>query len=466
MAPIRAEIAEDVREAISQIKSEIRSRLAQLPKASKGRPVLIRVEVPVDDFPLFRWICAQSKVEKVYWRDRDATFEAVGLGVADRVSAGGIDQCGTVFDHIQKRLASCELTARYYGGFRFDSNVNGGQYAEEWRPFGGAQFWLPLVEMYRNGGDMMVAGQIVVDSSRPLNPDALLEQFDQLSTLAKVPEAGRPEVIARTDNPDLGNWRDRVQQTLGLIKTGALEKLVLARRVSLRVDRMDEPMAFLMPHDHDSESATQFAFQIDNQRSFLGFSPELLYQRTGRNMYSEAIAGTRRRSGNFEEDRQFGNELMSSAKERREVDLVRDGIAETLGPFCRTLQVDSAPHLLSAVGVQHLRYAFRGILRDDVSDTDLLPAIAPTSAVCGSPREAAMDQIRALERFDRGWYAGPVGWVARDAATFAVGIRSALVHGNDIHLYSGAGIVAGSDPDAEWQELESKIKSYLSALGL
>ncbi len=464
MAPIRIDIAEDVREAILQIKSEMRSRLAQLPQSSKGRPVLIRVEIPVQDFPLFRWVCAQPKVEKVYWRDRDATFEAVGLGVADRVSVGGIGQCGAVFDHIQKRLASSELNARYYGGFRFDSTANG-VWADEWRPFGGGQFCLPLVEVYRNGGDTMVAGQIVVDSARPVNPDAMLERFDQLSILAKVAVAGRPEVIARTDNPDLGDWRDRVQQTLGLIRTGALEKLVLARRVSIRADRMNEPMALLMPYNQDSESATQFAFQIDNQRSFLGSSPELLYQRTGRSLYSEAIAGTRRRSIDPDEDRRFGQELLSSTKERREVDLVRDGIAETLGPFCESLQVDSAPHLLEASGVQHLRYAFRGNLRDGVSDTDLLPAIAPTSAVCGSPRQAALDQIRTLESFDRGWYAGPVGWVSRDAATFAVGIRSALVHGVDIHLYSGAGIVAGSDPDAEWQELESKIKSYLTVLG-
>jgi menaquinone-specific isochorismate synthase len=87
-----------------------------------------------------------------------------------------------------------------------------------------------------------------------------------------------------------------------------------------------------------------------------------------------------------------------------------------------------------------------------------MAALHPTPAVCGEPPEAAVAQIRALEPFDRGWYAGPVGFVGRDETRFAVGIRSALVQGDEVALFTGAGVVEGSDSTAEWQELEAKLR--------
>ena len=114
-------------------------------------------------------------------------------------------------------------------------------------------------------------------------------------------------------------------------------------------------------------------------------------------------------------------------------------------------------HLVSRVGAG---------LRDGVTDADLLGALHPTPAVGGYPKEGALEGIRALEPFDRGWYAGPVGWVGADGAEFAVGIRSGLVRGRTLALYSGAGIVAGSRPEEEWAEVEQKIKDFTDAFGL
>jgi hypothetical protein len=93
-------------------------------------------------------------------------------------------------------------------------------------------------------------------------------------------------------------------------------------------------------------------------------------------------------------------------------------------------------------------------------------ALAPTPAVAGEPRTAALDLIRQLEPAARGWYAGPIGWVEPEAACFAVAIRSGLLSGDRLALHAGAGIVPGSHPDREWHELEAKLGAFLAALAL
>ena len=113
------------------------------------------------------------------------------------------------------------------------------------------------------------------------------------------------------------------------------------------------------------------------------------------------------------------------------------------------LRYDERPFLAKLNRLQHLKVRFQGHLCDGVSDADLLAALHPTPAVAGYPREASLRFLREHEPFDRGWYAGPVGWIGADATEFAVAIRSTLIEGNRAHLFSGAGIVAGSDAEQE-----------------
>ena len=109
---------------------------------------------------------------------------------------------------------------------------------------------------------------------------------------------------------------------------------------------------------------------------------------------------------------------------------------------------------------------FEGTLRDGVGDAELLTALHPTPAVGGYPTDRAVREIAEREPFDRGWYAGPVGWVGRDGAEFAVAIRSGLVEGSTLSVFAGAGIVAGSVPGNEWEELDYKISHFTQALNL
>ncbi|MCH8072671.1 MAG: isochorismate synthase [Proteobacteria bacterium] len=196
----------------------------------------------------------------------------------------------------------------------------------------------------------------------------------------------------------------------------------------------------------------------------MGASPERLYDRCGRTIGSDAMAGTRARGDTLEDDRRKADELIGSEKELREHRYVIDGVYESLSPLCESLERNGDPVLVKLARVQHLVARLEGVLRQGVDDGAILAAIHPTAAVAGFPRQLSVERIEQLEPFDRGWYAGPVGWIGRDRAEFAVSIRSGLIINNVIDLYSGAGIVEGSTPDSEWKEIENKIANFLKAL--
>jgi len=152
------------------------------------------------------------------------------------------------------------------------------------------------------------------------------------------------------------------------------------------------------------------------------------------------------------------------SKEQREHSLVVDSLACTFHELCAEFSQDAAPSVLKLSRVQHLRTAFSGQLNDGVGDDTILESFHPTPATCGAPYAEAARFIEGNEAFDRGWYAGPVGAVSRDEAEFAVAIRSMLWLGRKIHVYAGAGIVEGSEPEREWNELEDKIAGVLHLL--
>ncbi len=113
----------------------------------------------------------------------------------------------------------------------------------------------------------------------------------------------------------------------------------------------------------------------------------------------------------------------------------------------------------------HLRTSIRAVLRKDLGLAEVVCALHPTPAVGGSPREHALEFLCEHEALDRGWYAGPVGWVGMGKAHQMVALRSARVKGARARLFVGAGIVAGSNAESEWRETELKSLAMLRALG-
>ena len=201
-----------------------------------------------------------------------------------------------------------------------------------------------------------------------------------------------------------------------------------------------------------------FCFQHDGRSCFIGCSPECLYRVEGRKIYSESIAGTKAVGKTEQANKSLQEELLGSEKEAEEHEYVFQDVKAALNEICQSFSVVSKNEILELSDVQHFRSRFDGLVKQGVGNIDILNALHPTAAVNGFPREESMVMIRRYESYGRGWYAGPVGWIGRNSADFAVGIRSAYVHGNRVDLYAGAGIVAASDAEEEWQELVEEDK--------
>jgi isochorismate synthase len=180
------------------------------------------------------------------------------------------------------------------------------------------------------------------------------------------------------------------------------------------------------------------------------------------------LAGSAARSDDPIEDGRRATMLLRSAKDRREHAAVVDAIVANLSPLCTNVRVPAEPQLLPTATMWHLASPITASLRDPAtSSLRLATALHPTPAVCGVPTERARSLIGELEPFDRGFYAGMVGWCdACGDGEWVITIRCGEVASDSLRLYAGAGIVAGSEPESELAETSAKFRTLLSALGL
>jgi isochorismate synthase len=269
-----------------------------------------------------------------------------------------------------------------------------------------------------------------------------------------------------TPQPEPHVYADGVRRALGMIAAGGVEKIVLARSLQIEGPGAIDTAHVLARLSVDP-GVTVFSLPLPG-RMLIGATPELLVSKTGAEVLSHPLAGSARRMPDAAEDRKAADRLLASDKNRREHATVVEAILDVLAPYCRELRAPPAPELVSTSTLWHLATPIRGKLRDlAVSSLELAAALHPTPAVCGLPRAAAAEAIRAIEPFDRGFYSGAVGWCdgSGDGA-WHVTIRCAEIAGSTARLYAGAGIVAGSDPDEEVAETSTKFMALLGALGI
>ena len=240
-----------------------------------------------------------------------------------------------------------------------------------------------------------------------------------------------------------------------------LRKVVLARELMVEADQPFDRAAILTRLRAAYPGC--FVFLVDG---FLGASPELLVGRSGDVVRAQPMAGTAPRGGDPTTDARLGAALLASPTYRHEHQITIDMVHDTLLPWCSYLDYEAEPSVVGVANVQHLATLVEGRLSQPApSILELVAALHPTPAVNGWPRDLATDWIAAHEGFDRGRYAGAVGWVdGRGNGTWAVSIRCADVSGTTARLCAGNGIVADSDPATELAETQAKLQAVLSAL--
>ena len=280
-----------------------------------------------------------------------------------------------------------------------------------------------------------------------------------------------PSQFTLTSVMDHDAWGELVAGAVARIDDGALGKVVLARRIDVTANR-----PFVTSEVLSRLLALYPACMVFRVNGFLGASPELLIERRGAHVASHPLAGTIGRSGDLATDEALIAGLLASPKERREHAYVIEGLRRTLGPVCDSLDVPDKPTVLELRNVSHLATRLSGVL-SAVPDRpghpglcvpsalQLVARVHPTPAVGGTPTDEAVAYIGEVEGFDRGRYAGPVGWMdAHGDGSWAIGLRSADVDGDHASIYAGAGVVAGSRPGKELEETQLKLQALLAAL--
>jgi salicylate biosynthesis isochorismate synthase/menaquinone-specific isochorismate synthase len=326
---------------------------------------------------------------------------------------------------------------------------------------------LPDLSLCRQGDDaFLTVNAVVSPGDDPAAVEARVKarlaglRDDRLPLLDPHP-TGRPSI--RSVHPP-GDFERAVGAAGERIDSGEIEKVVLAREVVVEAASAHDPAGVFGALREQFPSCFCFCCGTP-EAAFLGASPELLVRRSGASASTVALAGSTRRSSDPAVDDHLGEQLLRSDKDRREQRIVAERIVRALRPHAVWVEAGSEPEVIRVANIQHLATAVIAQLAEPRSAVELAGLLHPTPAVGGEPWPGAAEAIAELERMDRGWYAGPVGWMdATEDGEFCVALRSALLRDREARLYAGAGVVAGSDPAAELAETEVKLGALLPLL--
>lgn len=439
--------------------SELISKLEQLRSIPICDPI-VQLSVDAPALPLISWLSAQTVYPKIYWHGRDRNEDVAAIGsckafyFADQVDDNALAQI-----YQQQRNKTNHLDIRYYGGLAFDRTV------ECWPEFGRAHFILPRIELRRSGHKVRILVNLNFENGNA--EDEIQAALDTIAMVQKPAPLSPPNklmLMGRSDLPNFARWKELVEQVTQGNFIKSTPKVVLSRHSQIDVNDHIDPWTVLACWQGRNPNSFQFGFQFSPERAFISCSPERLYLRRQQELFTEALAGTTVRGLNPDEDALLAQALLDDIKNSHENQLVREHIVNVLTPLSQYVGADEQPKIFKLDHIQHLHRAIRAQLKPGISDFELLRALHPTPAVGGLPREAALNFIRQREGYARGWYAGACGYLNHHESEFSVAIRSALIEPRRINLFAGAGIVAGSNPEAEWQELENKLATVLSIL--
>ena len=434
----------------------------------------------VDPISLFA-TAREDDLEAVLWLQPSAGLALVGIGRAWSVEPAGADRFARASSAWCERLVGASIEVAegaprgvgpiLLGGLGFTGATPAAD--DPWGPFGAASLVLPALTIARADGATYVT---IAATEEPdlRDPRAAERRWDALVSRAAALSPASGAVVARPadmpltrlgERPDRAGWDRIVGLFAGAVGRGRLDKVVLARRVDLRSAVEIDVENALRRLAAGAPEGTIYAF-VRGGRTFLGATPERLVRTAGRDFETVAIAGSAARGSTAAGDAALAAALLASEKEREEHAVVVDMLRTSLAPLAETLEVGVTPGILPLRDVQHLVTPVRGRLREEAGLLGLAERLHPTPAVGGEPRALALEMIAEHEGIERGWYAGPIGWLGADGdGELMVALRCGVVAGRDATLFAGCGIVADSDPAREWEESRMKLRPVVSALG-
>ena len=316
-----------------------------------------------------------------------------------------------------------------------------------------------------SGGTLIVPSVVVGRRAGQAWVTTISDQLTTVPTPHASPSPSAPGSLRFEDGALTGEqWQDAVAQAVRGIRSGAVDKVVMARDVIATATAPIDPRHLIGRLTR--RYANTWTFAVDG---LIGATPEMLVRRERGLVTSRVLAGTIRRTGDDARDLALAASLARSSKDLEEHEYAVRSVADALRPHCTSMNVPESPFVLHLPNVMHLATDVVGVLADYAGSLTLAAALHPSAAVCGTPTGQAADLIERLERLDRGRYAGPVGWLdASGDGEWGIALRSGRLDPQDptrMQLFAGCGIVAGSQPADELAESEAKLLPMRDALG-
>ena len=413
---------------------------------------------------------SQNKTENFfYWNIPVNNCTAFCLDSIFSVSENGIDRA----EKTEKKISDFQKNFRnnwnefnlssvplIVGGMKFSADDKN----EIWNDYADSEWKIPKSILLKNdNGNFLITNFFLTDSE-----EEILNSFRSGFELLNYDKTNGGhdikfyEVLEQTKDEEKISWAGKVKSALDKISKNEIQKIVLSRKVQLKFETAPKLYKMLSKLRKDFPKCYIFAFK-NNDSIFFGASPEKLAKISNGWIEADALAGSFPRGKDETEDKKFEEELLNSQKNLAEQKAVVEFIEDSFKDFADEITYDEKPIIRKLSNIQHLWTPIKAKLKKDYTIFYLLKSIHPTPAICGAPWSVALSNIKQLENFERGLFAGITGWFNFDnEGEFAVSIRSALLKGNDLYAFAGCGIVEGSDPDLEFEETELKLKPILS----
>ena len=392
---------------------------------------IVHLQTKVEsDVDLLAWLKVQPVYPQFYLRFRDETKTVAAVGKVQSFSDVNLAQ-QFIQDHDFPLV----------GGLQFQ---------------GEGQFILPQVLIEQQNGETLVS--VFVETNEIDSAKTILNSFEKITALLPLNQLTIENIESKANQ---NTWCDWVNQALTQIRQGELTKLVLANETVFHIQGELNGKDFLAASQAKNSGCYHFLWADNAQNCFVGSTPERLFARDNRLLFTEALAGTAPVSDNPSENNERANWLLNDEKNLNENWLVVEDISQNISHLVEQITVDDVA-LKPLRKVQHLIRKMQAKLTALCTDADLLKAIHPTAAVSGLPQQQAKKALAEIETFDRSWYAGTLGLMTQNLSEFCVTIRSAFIEENQVRVFAGAGIVEGSQPVEEWLEIERKAAGLIS----
>jgi isochorismate synthase len=451
-----------------------------------GEPQWAALQAEISPCDVLAAFEASEARERFYWERPAEGRSIAAFGCAGAIEAEGEGRFAEASERAERLFARLHVCGQgapaaagpfLVGGFAF-ANVASSE--PHWRDFPTGRLVLPEVTI------AVAEGRSWCTLVRPVQPaqsgtgareicDDLRAGLDEVgrslanrglidASTAPIAETGGPLDYRACADRTHTEYRAQVEAALREIADGGFEKVVLARSISVREKGDYDSCALLDTLRRAHPTCAIFAVARPGA-VFLGATPECLVRLVDGRVETASVAGSAPRGRSPEEDLELGRQLRESKKEQAEHAFVVRALCDALAPHCDALDVRESPRLMRLQDIQHLETPITGHLRARRSILELLGSVHPTPAIAGAPREAALEWLNRNENLDRGWYSGPIGFAdSEGGGEFYAALRSAVLRGNEARLFAGAGVVAGSDPEAELRETRLKLRAMLAPL--